>query len=122
MRTRADLGAPIFHLCSRGCTECKTKSFLTQKLFFLITLQSIIVFPGNFGLLDQQLALHWVHDHIVAFGGDPDQVTIFGESAGGTSVTHQLLLPGNQGLFNRAILQVCNLKIDIVVTVHVGLR
>ena len=52
------------------------------------------------------MALQWVQDHIVMFGGDPNLVTIFGESAGGASGAHQLLLPGGQGLFTRAILQV----------------
>ena len=62
--------------------------------------------PGNFGLLDQQMALKWIQQNIAAFGGDPEQVTIFGETAGGTSVNHQMLLPGSKGLFNRAIIQV----------------
>ena len=60
---------------------------------------------GNFGLLDQVLALHWVHDNIRAFGGDPDKITIAGESAGGFSAGQLLAMPTARGLFRRAITQ-----------------
>lgn len=59
----------------------------------------------NVGLHDQIEALRWVRDHIEAFGGDPERVTIFGESAGGMSVGTLLGAPTAQGLFHRAILQ-----------------
>ena len=60
---------------------------------------------GNYGTLDQIAALEWVKENISAFGGDPDNVTIFGESAGGESVEHMLGSPLSKGLFHKAILQ-----------------
>lgn len=53
--------------------------------------------PGNLGLKDQTLALHWVQNNIHRFGGDKTRVTIFGESAGGASVHLQMLAPSAKG-------------------------
>ena len=60
---------------------------------------------ANLGLLDQVAALEWVRNEIAAFGGDPDQVTIFGESAGVKSVECLLAMPAASGLFSRAVVQ-----------------
>jgi para-nitrobenzyl esterase len=60
---------------------------------------------GNYGLLDQRAALEWVRDNIAEFGGDPDNVTLAGTSAGGQSVGLHLVSPDSQGLFHRASIQ-----------------
>ena len=59
----------------------------------------------NYGLLDQQAALLWVKTNIAAFGGDPERITIFGQSAGGTDVGYAMASPLAKGLFRRAIIE-----------------
>lgn len=61
--------------------------------------------PANLGLFDQLEALRWVRRNIAAFGGDPEQVTVFGQSAGGDAVAHLMATPDATGLFRRAIIQ-----------------
>lgn len=61
--------------------------------------------PANFGYLDQQAATRWVKRNIAAFGGNPENITVGGQSAGGGSVLSQLTSPQNEGLFQKAIVQ-----------------
>jgi para-nitrobenzyl esterase len=68
-----------------------------------LTAESAHHASGNYGLLDQIAALEWVRDNIKAFGGDPEKVTIFGESAGAEDVGLLLVSPEANGLFHRAI-------------------
>lgn len=66
---------------------------------------------GNYGLMDQTLALQWVRDNIAKFGGDPDKVVIMGQSAGAGSVAAQVLAPAARGLFRAAVMSSgCNLR------------
>jgi para-nitrobenzyl esterase len=60
---------------------------------------------GNLGILDQLAALHWIHENIAAFGGNPQNITVFGESMGAASLNILLSLPAVQGLIHKAILQ-----------------
>ena len=61
--------------------------------------------PGNVGWYDQLFALQWVKENIKSFGGDPNKITIFGNSAGGISVGFHLISDLSKGLFKRAIVQ-----------------
>uniref|UniRef100_A0A3Q0QN28 Carboxylic ester hydrolase n=1 Tax=Amphilophus citrinellus TaxID=61819 RepID=A0A3Q0QN28_AMPCI len=70
---------------------------------------------GNFGLLDQIEALKWIQQHIHNFGGDPGSITIFGESAGGVSVSFLLLSPLSVGLFHCAIAESGTAAMDLLV-------
>lgn len=70
---------------------------------------------ANYGLMDTAAALQWVHDNIQAFGGDPGNVTIFGQSSGGVAVTALMTSPMTRGLYHRAIAQsgtMANLEVD----------
>ncbi|GAA4743540.1 carboxylesterase family protein [Nocardioides endophyticus] len=75
---------------------------------YRLAVEGFVALPGavaNRGLLDQVAALEWVRDHIAAFGGDPDLVTVAGESAGAMAVSTLLSMPRARGLFRRAIAQ-----------------
>ena len=62
--------------------------------------------PGNAGMFDQLMALQWIKDNIANFGGNPENITLFGESAGGMSVSLHLLSPLSRNLFSQVILKV----------------
>ncbi|CAL4079193.1 unnamed protein product [Meganyctiphanes norvegica] len=80
-----------------------TLNYRLGSIGFLSTEDSLV--PGNMALKDQTLALSWVKQNIQNFGGDPNRVTIFGESAGASSVHMQIITPHSDGLFQRAIMQ-----------------
>ncbi|XP_077353205.1 bile salt-activated lipase-like [Festucalex cinctus] len=88
-------------IAKRGNVIVVSIGYRLGTLGFLSTGDSLL--PGNYGLWDQQAAIAWVHRNIRSFGGDPDNITIFGESAGGASVSFQMLTPYNKGLIKRGI-------------------
>ncbi|XP_040054007.2 bile salt-activated lipase [Gasterosteus aculeatus] len=90
-------------VADRGNVIVVTLAYRVGTLGFLSTGESEL--PGNYGLWDQQAAIAWVHRNIRSFGGDPDNITLFGESAGGASVNFQILTPHNKGMIRRAISQ-----------------
>ncbi|XP_028269869.1 bile salt-activated lipase-like isoform X2 [Parambassis ranga] len=90
-------------IADRGEVIVVTVNYRVGTLGFLSTGDARL--PGNFGLWDQHAALSWVRRNIEAFGGNPDNVTIFGQSAGAASVSFQMLSPHSKGLFRRAITQ-----------------
>mgnify|MGYP001795763178 FL=1 len=73
---------------------------------FTINFMTYPLGTGNFGLWDQRQAIIWVKENIDRFGGDPNRITIFGESAGAGSVSAQVMGQHNAGLFQRAIQEV----------------
>ncbi|WP_051571747.1 carboxylesterase/lipase family protein [Cryptosporangium arvum] len=83
-------------LATRGNTVVVTVNYRLGIFGFL---------GGNFGLADQAAALRWVRANATAFGGDPRNVTLFGESAGGMSVCSHLTSPASEGLFDKAIIE-----------------
>ncbi|XP_034829482.1 juvenile hormone esterase-like [Maniola hyperantus] len=99
-----------------GNDDEQSPEYLMRKEVILVTLNyrlEVLGFlsldteeiPGNAGMKDQVAALRWVKENIRKFGGDPDNITIFGESAGGASVSFHLVSPMSKGLFKRAIVQ-----------------
>ncbi|XP_045769188.1 juvenile hormone esterase-like [Maniola jurtina] len=104
-----------FHSGS-GNDDEQSPEYFMRKEVILVTLNyrlEVLAFlsldtediPGNAGMKDQVAALRWVKENIQKFGGDPDNITIFGESAGGASVSFHLVSPMSKGLFKRAIAQ-----------------
>uniref|UniRef100_A0A3Q3SPY9 Carboxylic ester hydrolase n=1 Tax=Mastacembelus armatus TaxID=205130 RepID=A0A3Q3SPY9_9TELE len=90
-------------LADRGDVIVVTVNYRVGTLGFLSTGDARL--PGNYGLWDQHAAISWVHRNIEAFGGNPDNITIFGQSSGAASVSFQMLSPHSKGLFRRAITQ-----------------
>ncbi|MCL4113906.1 UNVERIFIED_CONTAM: hypothetical protein GTU68_024090 [Idotea baltica] len=103
---------PLYHssdaLPSRGCVLVTINYRLGMFGFMAhpeLSAESPTGVSGNYGLLDQIAALEWVRDNIAAFGGNPDNVTIFGESAGGQATLNLMTSPRARGLFHQAISQ-----------------
>ncbi len=103
---------PLYHssdaLPERGCVLVTINYRLGMFGFMAhpeLSAESPEGVSGNYGLLDQIAALEWVRDNIAAFGGDPSNVTIFGESAGGQATLNLMTSPRARGLFHRAIAQ-----------------
>ncbi|XP_076232205.1 carboxylic ester hydrolase [Calliopsis andreniformis] len=103
-------------ICGAGHSEFYGPKFLLDHDVILVTVNYRLgplgflstedtVCPGNNGLKDQSQSIRWVHENIAAFGGDPNRVTIFGESAGGASVHYHMMSNLSKGLFHRAISQ-----------------
>ncbi|KAM9810476.1 bile salt-activated lipase-like [Neosynchiropus ocellatus] len=90
-------------MADRGGVVVVSVNYRVGTLGFLSSGDSRL--PGNYGLWDQHAALSWVRRNIAAFGGNPDNITIFGQSAGAASVSYQMLSPYNKGMFRRAITQ-----------------
>lgn len=91
------------YLSAVGDVIVVTVNYRLNIFGFLSTNDDIL--PGNYGLWDQKLAIEWVKDNIESFGGNPNSITIFGESAGGFSVMLQALHAGNKDNFKRVIAQ-----------------
>ncbi|XP_059050456.1 carboxylesterase 1C [Achroia grisella] len=91
------------------CQELAAEGFVVVTVAYRLHLLSFFTLGsksarGNLALLDQYLALLWIHDNIAAFGGDPTAVTLLGHSAGADSVLHHIASPRTLGLFKRAII------------------
>src|SRR5215469_1564910 len=98
---------PIYdgaYLSASGNVVVVTLNYRLGSLGFLAVPE--LGLTGNYGILDQRQALHWVAENIAAFGGDPGKVTIFGESAGAMSVgLHLFSIPADRSLFRAAIME-----------------
>lgn len=94
-------------LCLRGDVVVVTLNHRLNSFGYLHLAELDRKFPdaGNVGMLDIVAALKWVRDNIAEFGGDPGNVTIFGQSGGGAKVTNLMAMPAARGLFHRAIVQ-----------------
>ena len=108
------------HLASRGDAVVVTINYRLGALGFLAhpSLEDD-GYAANWGLLDQIAALEWVQQNIAAFGGDPSNVTVFGESAGAMSIGNLLAAVGTRGLFHKAVLQSGH---PLALTAEVGTR
>jgi len=110
--TSAAGDAPIFDPAALVAEQRVVVVAVTYRLGLLGYLGDGPDRPANLGLLDQIEALRWVHRNVAAFGGDPANVTVFGQSAGGDAVAHLMIAEGTEGLFARVIIQSAPLGIS----------
>ncbi len=110
--TQGSASSPYYpgqYIAEQGNVVVVTITYRVGALGFLtapaLDAESPSKVSGNYGLLDQQAALRWVRDNIQVFGGDPRDVTLFGESAGADSTEYALVSPANAGLFQHAIVE-----------------
>lgn len=115
-------------ICGAGNDDLYGPEFLVRQGVIVVTINyrlEVLGFlcldtpeiPGNAGMKDQVQALRWVNKNIANFGGDPKNITIFGESAGGASISYLLVSPMSKGLFKRAIPQSGSSLCDWALTV-----
>ncbi|CAL1541999.1 unnamed protein product [Lymnaea stagnalis] len=100
--------SPLFDgmiFSQRGNVVHVNMNYRLGALGFLVTGDGVDDARGNYGLYDQILALKWVRDNIRQFGGDPDKITLFGQSAGAQSVIQHMTLEETSGLFRQAIIE-----------------
>ncbi len=98
--------SPEYDAAYLSTTQRVVVASFNYRLGALAFMAGISELTGNYGILDQQLGLQWVQDHIADFGGDPEHVTIFGESAGAMSVgLHLLSIPSSADLFEAALME-----------------
>ncbi|XP_071838567.1 cholinesterase-like isoform X2 [Apostichopus japonicus] len=93
-----------------GATLAAVENVIVVSLNYRVSLFGFLALehpdaPGNVGLMDQSMALEWIYGNIGNFGGNADQITLFGESAGSASITYHMISPQSRPYFNRAILQ-----------------
>lgn len=102
-------GLPAYngtHMADTGDVVVVTMNYRLGSLGFLRYTNNGAAIEGNFGILDQLTAMRWVKNNIRQFGGDPDKITLFGESAGAVSVgLHLFAVPDSQSLFRAAIME-----------------
>ena len=92
-----------------GGLVARRGNLVTVNVNFRLGALGFMMYPGlneeNLSILDQIAALRWVQENIGDFGGDPNRVTVFGQSAGANAIIHMMSLPETEGLFHRVILQ-----------------
>ncbi|XP_076360509.1 cholinesterase-like [Tachypleus tridentatus] len=92
-------------LADRMTVIVVTMNYRLGPFGFMYNNEDLQMAPGNQGLMDQQMALAWVKDNVINFGGDPKIITLFGDSTGAASVGLHLMMKGSKGLFARAIME-----------------